>query len=246
MSPTNKYTPNNGRNFGEIIAEIDDIENLSCLDMFAREGDWQGINIYERCLSYEAWEIDKEYIPALKKNLPSATVHCRDSVEFTNNLAPVYKKFYPKFDIIQIDAPLNSFGSVGQYSEHFDVMANVPALAKDIWYAIFNVVKQPYDYRGNTKWQMRRMEFYNLADDGSKLNMAYVEEFYKSYFSQLGYDTEKYKAVVRETKNSVDYFYSVVMKLKRRPTGIKGDVTPIEVTEGLYGYTASPEIADLN
>lgn len=193
--------------FKEILSNIPNLKNCEVLDIFAREGDWQSYILNNNSKSIEAWEIEKSFIPNLKKNLPNAYVLCHDSISFINNI-----KNYKKFDLIIIDNGLNCYGE--NYCEHFDFLHNIPNFLKPEGYIIFNVVTQPFNYKNNKNWQSRRNKFYGLKDC-SILSKKFIKNFYTKFFSNLGLDTTQYNTLCREYYNDIDYLYYIGMKLKK-------------------------------
>ena len=97
--------------FKEALAYIPNLKNYNTLDIFAREGDWQSFILEEKVKSLEAWEIEKKFIPNLKKNLSNSIIKCKDSISFINSKPTNIKfkwqsrrnSFYNKKDCSKLD-----------------------------------------------------------------------------------------------------------------------------------------------
>ena len=72
--------------------------DMSALEFFAREGDWQTVEYCHEVKSLDAWEIDSQFKAALLRNLPNANITIGDSYE----LAKI-KENHEKFNFIVID-----------------------------------------------------------------------------------------------------------------------------------------------
>ena len=195
-------------NFNYILNKVPNLSECKTLDIFAREGDWQSYELISKVKSIEAWDIEPEFIENLKKNLPNAKVHCRDSIQFINTTD------YDKFDLLVIDNGLNCYGENNKYCEHFDFIHNVGNVLKDKCFVIFNVVLKPFNYGKSPQWALRRNKFYNV-EDASKLSRSFIEVFYKQLFKSIGFNTVNYYTTCREYHNEDDYLYYVGMELKK-------------------------------
>tara|TARA_B100000287_G_scaffold246842_2_gene232020 strand:- start:75 stop:719 length:645 start_codon:yes stop_codon:yes gene_type:complete len=193
-----------------IVGKIDNVDKCNAIDIFARKGDWISHIIYPKVNSFEAWEIDPDYIESLQTNLPNAQVHCRDSIKFIKENTD-----YKKFDIVFIDNGLNCYGENREYCEHFDVLPHIDNISSDNCFVIINVVTKPFSYDDYPDWKTRRNEFYGVSDS-SELSLAFLEVFYEDYFSELGYDVLETHTNCREYKDGVDYNYHFGFKLVKR------------------------------
>ena len=195
-------------NFDYILNKVPNLSECKTLDIFAREGDWQSHELVSKVKSIEAWDIEPKFIENLKKNLPNAKIHCRDSIQFINTTD------YDKFDLLVIDNGLNCYGENNKYCEHFDFIHNVGNVLKDKCFIIFNVVLKPFNYEKSPQWALRRNKFYNV-EDASKLSRSFIEVFYKQLFKSIGFNTVNYYTICREYHNEDDYLYYVGMELKK-------------------------------
>tara|TARA_R110001632_G_scaffold108931_3_gene219005 strand:+ start:6895 stop:7488 length:594 start_codon:yes stop_codon:yes gene_type:complete len=193
--------------FKEALAYIPNLKNYNTLDIFAREGDWQSFILEEKVKSLEAWEIEKKFIPNLKKNLSNSIIKCKDSISFINS-----KPTNVKFELVIIDNGLNCYGK--NYCEHFDFLHNIKHILTQESYIIFNVVTQPFNYKKNIKWQSRRNSFYNKKDC-SKLDIEFMQSFYLDFFNKNGLDVLNSYTLCREYNKNIDYLYYMVMKLNK-------------------------------
>jgi hypothetical protein len=196
-------------NFDYILEKIQNLENCETLDVFAREGDWQSYKLVSKVKSIEAWEIEEKFIHNLRKNLPEAIVHCRDSIKFINSATN-----YKKFDLIIIDNGLNCYGEDLKYCEHFDFIKNLYKFFNEKCFVVFNVVLKPFNYEKFPEWNDRRNSFYDVMNS-SALDKNFIENFYKDLFKSVGYKTKNYYSICRETHEGVDYLYYVGMELEK-------------------------------
>ena len=193
-----------------LLININNIEIYNALDIFAREGNWQSFLINSKVASFEAWEINADYIDKLKLNLPSASVYCRDSIQFIRNASD-----YKKFNLLVIDNGLNCYGYENEYCEHFDVLPYIDNIIEDNCFVIFNVARKPFNYDDNHTWKNRRNEFYKV-EDASDLSIKFLTEFYTKFFNSMGYDVESMYTSCRELHNDDDYLYHFGVQLKRK------------------------------
>ena len=192
--------------FDNILSKAGDLSDYHVLDIFAREGDWQSFRLNNKVKSLEAWEINEEFIPNLKKNLPNANVYCRDSIQFINN------NDYSKFDLLVIDNGLNCYGQNKEYCEHFDFIKNIKNVVWQDSFIIFNVARKPFNYSNYPEWIKRRNEFYQV-EDSSDLSLEFIETFYKKLFNDIGFEVTEYYTECREYYNDIDYLYYVGIRI---------------------------------
>lgn len=191
-----------------------DFSNFTSLEMFARGGDWQTIE-FAKISSLEAWEVDNSFEPKLRKNLPNSKIRFVDSIQTlqeNNNLS--------KYDLIIIDAPLNTFGPIengskyGKYCEHFTFLKDVGNLIGEKAIVIINVNRSPFDYEKYPEWKKRRDEFYKYHDTGS-IPIDFLLNFYKKFFLDIGFQTKFSFNVVRVFYEGKDIIHFLVFMLKR-------------------------------
>ena len=72
----------------KVLLTIENLDKMSVLDVFAREGDWNSHLIYDRCQKMECWEIDPTFENYLNykyvKNV-SQLVEIHNSSDFAIN-----------------------------------------------------------------------------------------------------------------------------------------------------------------
>ena len=195
---------------GYIIDKIPNLDRCNALDIFAREGDWQSYLLVPKVNSLEAWEIDPAYIPNLKANLPNAVVHCRDSIQFIKETTN-----YKRFELLIIDNGLNCYGEDREHCEHFDVLPHIANIVADECFVIINAARKPFNYDQFPDWQSRRNAFYKVTDS-SELSLEFIEDFYKKYFSGMGYTVAELYSNCREYKDGVDYLYHLGFQLTKK------------------------------
>jgi hypothetical protein len=149
--------------------------DLSALEFFAREGDWQTQSYGRLVKSLEAWEIDEVFIPKLKSNLPYAEIKNVDSF----HQAKITKN---KFDFIVIDNPQNIYGNNNEYCEHFECLLLAARLLNDKGFLIFNINISPFAYDRSPDWKRRR-EFFYKTPNTSRLDFKSLRKFYEEYLS---------------------------------------------------------------
>lgn len=185
------------------------LSNKHALEVFAREGDWQTTVYANKVKTLEAWETNPKFEEGLRRNLPMAKIRIIDSIkELQSN------KDFQKYDFVVIDNPQGCFGSGEQYCEHFDVIKNIYKVLSDEAIVIFNINKEPYDFDKFSAWQRRRSEFYGV-EDTSNLEIDFLLQFYKNFFSKSGYDTDFCFNVCREKYKNEDYLHYFVFSLKK-------------------------------
>ncbi len=192
--------------FDNILSIAGDLTDYSALDIFAREGDWQSFRLNNKVKSLEAWEINEEFIPNLKKNLPDAKVICQDSIQFINN------NDYNKFDLLIVDNGLNCYGPNRMYCEHFDFIHNIKNVVWQDSFIIFNICRKPFNYSNYPDWINRRNKFYQV-EDSSDLSLEFFETFYKKLFNDMGFQVTEYYTECREYYNDIDYLYYVGIRI---------------------------------
>ena len=154
------------------------------LEFFAREGDWQAVSYAGQVAALEAWEIDPACEPALRRNLPGATIRIGDSYQLARQ-----PEYAGAFDLVVLDNPQVIFGARGEYCEHFEALELVPGLLGRVGTLIFNVNYAPFDYPLHPAWEQRRRVFY-ARDHTDRLDFDFLGAFYRQFFDRRGRATE--------------------------------------------------------
>lgn len=188
----------------EVISCIENLNEKSVLDIFARQGDWNSHIIYSQCLKMECWEIDEKFREKLKSNLPKCEIKIMDSIQTINNY-----NSNKKYDILFIDNSLGIYGK-NQYCEHFDFLGNSKNLLREGGYLIFNVNIKPFEGKNYEKYIERRSKFYGV--DSKELSLDFMLDFYKKVFNLKSQSS--IKAFPREKINNKVYLYFFLLKME--------------------------------
>jgi hypothetical protein len=188
-------------------------KKFNALDIFGRNGKWQTTMFADKVNSLEVWEIDQQWEKELENNLKNAKIRILDSIK---NLEKSDK--LPKFDLILIDNPMNLFGPIDletklpRYCEHFEVMKNIKKIMNNEVIIIFNVNREPFDYKKFPHWKKRRDLFYQI-NSTDNISIKFLSEFYKKYFKKIGFKTKILETEVRVFYDKIDMTYYFAMKL---------------------------------
>jgi|WetSurSiteA1Bulk_404760.scaffolds.fasta_scaffold00959_4 hypothetical protein len=147
-----------------------DLNSAYALEMFGRKGDWHTKFYANQVNKLEVWEINPEFLPELRSNLPQAIIKTVDSFE-------EIKTTSSKYDLIVIDNPQSIYGE-GRYCEHFELFPDVFRVCKDECAIILDVNIEPYNFHDGIEWWKRRKDFYN-TNSPDKLSFDFVTEHYK-------------------------------------------------------------------
>lgn len=192
------------------LTELIDLNNeVNCLDIFAKEGDWQSFNFINKFDNYEAWDIDQNSLKILKNKFPTAVTNRRDSISYINQ----NKKSIT--NLLIIDNSLNCYGENREYCEHFDFIENVGNILYDESYIILNVCLKPFGLDNFPDWKLRREKFYKV-EDTSNLNIDYLKSFYVNLFEKNNLKVIKTYSLVKEYFNEVDYLYYFMFKILKK------------------------------
>ena len=192
-----------GRICKRLAAEGLDFSRLNGLDFFAREGDWQTVVYASRLATLEAWEINPEFLPGLKRNLPDATIRIVNSYEYGLTCPD-------RFDFVVLDNPQATFGSHGEYCDHFDALPVALNLLRPNGFLIFNINWAPFNFDAHPEWGMRRNDFYGIADTSNLPINQFLLPFYRQLFECYGFDTVD---CFSESRNQ-EYLAYAVFRLK--------------------------------
>ena len=202
----------------ELFSKLNDngvvLDKLDALEMFARDGTWHTTFYANKVKSLEVWEVDGKWYESLKKNLPTAKIEIKDSIETLQEHDDL-----PKFNFIMMDNPMNTFGITEKseenpYCEHFDVIRQIPKIIGNEAIVVFNVNRKPFDYEKYPSWQKRRQEFYGNVDTGN-MSLEFLFEFYDKLFKQLGFEIVFRFNVVRVFYNDADMTHYFAYYLRK-------------------------------
>lgn len=154
------------------------LSQVDALEFFAGVGDRHTQAYASHVRSLEAWEIDRACEPALRRNLPNATVRIGDSFE----LAMASER---QFRLVVLDNPQGVFRG---YCEHFEALGTLPSLLAT-GLVVFNLNLRPYALAEHCEWAERRRDFYGLVET-CDLDETWAQDFYAGLFVRLGYRTE--------------------------------------------------------
>ncbi len=205
-----------------------ELNKLSTLEMFGRDGTAHVTAYAEKVRALEVWEIDKKWEADLKNNLPDAKIKIIDSVNQINNGFNL-----PKFDLIIIDNTIPMFGpedEPNKYCEHFDFIKNIGKIIEDDAVIVFNINKQPFNYDHQSTWKKRREGFYGTIDT-SNLSIEFLLNFYKELFLNLNLATDFCDCVPRHLPH-LDY---LIFHLRKIREGTEANLKNIDWIS-LYPY----------
>tara|TARA_Y100001968_G_scaffold163546_1_gene149605 strand:- start:3846 stop:4451 length:606 start_codon:yes stop_codon:yes gene_type:complete len=170
-----------GEAMTRLCAKLSDLNislsELTALEFFAREGNWQTKSYSDLVKCLYAWEINPCFEHKLKLNHPKAFINIGNSFDLAKD--PCYKS---KFDFIVFDNPQ---GIYDNYCEHFEAIDLTKSLLSDFGIIIFNVNKKPFNYDPYSEWAIRRNKFY--GQESSILTSKFIIQFYTKYFNELNY-----------------------------------------------------------
>ena len=186
-----------------------DLSQARALEFFAREGDWQTVSYAGEVASLEAWEIEPHCEPALRRNLPGATIRMGDSYQLAR-----LPEYAGAFDLVVLDNPQVIFGPQGEHCEHFDALELMPNLLGGAGTLIFNVNYAPFNYHQQPAWQQRRRDFCG-REATDRLEFEFLQTFYAEFFDRRGRATE---FMFFEPRHEQVIAYAV-MRLRAQTTG---------------------------
>jgi len=178
------------------------LSDMTALDFFAREGDWQTAYYAPLVKQIHAWEINPLFEENLRKNLPqSAKIVIGDSHKMS-------METNERFDLIVLDNPLGCYGE--KYCEHFDAIDCATTILKDFGVIVLNVKTQPYNFEAFPDWKKRRDQFYQI--DSSSIQIEFIDQFYRKKFRSLGFEVE-FSHLTRRPQE--EHLYEYVAGLRR-------------------------------
>lgn len=211
MNRTNKTKESLHKLFNS--SNIKDINSMSCLDMFGKDGYHQTDFFYEKCKNITVNEINSDYIEILKNKFPNASVNCLDSVEEISSMK-MNEKIY---DLIIIDAPLMLYCD-NKYCEHFDVLPHIDKLFKDECYILINVITHPYnvDDEENYNFLQVRKKYYDvIVNEKNILSLTMINDFYVKKFKEYSLKADIVGINCREIIDDIEYLHHVLIKLSK-------------------------------
>jgi len=187
------------------------VHDMRALEVFAHCGFLHGKDFHQRVGSLEAWELDAQQEPALRRNLPGAQVKITDSYAEIRTTPR-------QFDLIVVDNPESIYGDRGQYREHFQMLPEVFRVAEDSAVLIMNaLVGYPPGDRAGRKFTTEQLEYRRQFYETDHPEMIPLEEMARVYWRLLnahGFEMEWYFTVPRSLDKRIHYY---VLKMKRRP-----------------------------
>ncbi len=191
----------------KLIKDGHPLSAYKALEFYSREGDWH-TKVYENFVySLDAWEIEKKFEPALRRNLPNAQIKIVDSYIYGRTITQ-------KFNFIVLDNPQGIFGLNNEYCEHFEALDIAVNLIDKKSIIIFNINKAPFNYNNQIEWQKRRNTFYNLNDTSQLSVDNFLIPFYKNKFENLNCNTID----VFEIERNPQYLSYLVFNLSKNET----------------------------
>lgn len=183
-----------------------ELRGRRALEFFAREGNWQTVSYAGEVASLDAWEIDRQFEPALRKNLPKARIRIGNSFALAKKA-----EFKNAFDFIVVDNPQGIFGNKSQYCEHFEVLDLLPRLIRGDAIVIFDINRAPFNYHRFPEWRARREKFYK-RERTARLGLDFLARFYKRYLVARGLKVNDLFFEIRHE----DHFVYCVTRLARK------------------------------
>ena len=183
-----------------------DLSRMRALEFFGREGDWQTTAYAGEVMSLEAWEIDPKFEPALRRNLPDATIRIGDSYEIA--AAPENKG---RFDFVVLDNPQCLFGEELEHCEHFDALPLGLGLIEKEGGLIFNINWMPFDFDEHPHWKKERENYYGLGDTSMLDVEGHTLPFYRRKVESHGFEVSDCFEMVRNP----EYLSYIVVVCRR-------------------------------
>jgi hypothetical protein len=145
----------------QIAAHDVKLSHRDALEVFGHTGEFHTLDYASRVRSLEIWEIRAECEPALRRNLPDATVKITDSFQ-------EIKQVTGRYGLVVVENPMSNRG--GGYCEHFDIIDDAFRVAADDSVLIVNVVPEA-SRKALRRWPelfnptqlARRREFYGTG-----------------------------------------------------------------------------------
>ncbi len=163
------------------------------------------------CNKTIGWEIKGNLRKDFLTNVNNGCFVVKDTVLSLINDS--YENLEHDANIISIDNPLGLYGEQNQYCEHFDFISYLNKIVRRDTIVAINIVRKPYDYYKHKKWKSIREKFYNT--ESSSLDMNKVIKKYLEVFEMQKLNVIDYKIVCREKKQNLDYFYMLILAVKK-------------------------------
>lgn len=197
LSPTQRV-------FRELRARNVRTGDLEALEIFGHTGFLHTVDYARQVSSLEAWEIDPTHEPALRRNLPGATVRILDSFD-------ELKRSPGKFSLLVVDNPVCVYGG---HCEHFDAFPDIFRVAKDSSILILNAAPNPWPPPEEAHLVGRRA-FYK-ADRPENVPFDRMMKVYRELIEAGGFALE-WHFFRRRTLATRAYY--LVLKIKRMAPG---------------------------
>ena len=163
------------------------VEQFRALEVFGCTGERLTKHCAPPVRSVEVWEIDPSLEPALRRNLPTATVRITDS------FAEI-KRTLSRFDLVVVDNPVGCFGD-GR-CEHFDLFPDVARVLSDDSMLVLlvcsgddPVTRARYPNLFDEPQLARRRSFYGVADP-REIPLTELAAHYRRRLEALGMSVE--------------------------------------------------------
>lgn len=201
------------QNCVEKILELAEKNNIAkpyvALELFAGTGEIYTASLAKHCSKLYGYDINLAKKQDFLTNIPNGEFICLDVIKNLNE--SLLKS--EEINIISIDNPLGFFGENKEYCEHFDFINQLYKLIQKKSILAFNIVKKPYNYQQNERWNIKRQSFYNKKF--VELDLDYAKRFYVESLQKQGIKVFDSQIICRELDNELDYFYMFISCVDR-------------------------------
>ncbi len=204
ISPTQKL-------FREIRRRGVKLDALDALEMFAHTGFLHTKDYHPLVGSLEAWELDPEKEPELRRNLPGATIKITDAFQ-------EIRKVTRKYSLLVVDVPERCESDGQVYWEHYEVLPDVLRAATDSALLLINVRpgRNGGEFRKCPPFPdgllQRRKEFFG-TDHPEFIPITDMIPAYRRLLGANGFELEWYFSMPRVFSNCIHY---LPMKIRKR------------------------------